>query len=97
MCQREKGTAQTLLEAAKLSVSECQRQFSTERWNCSLGTFRLNLIEQGRPIDIMIYIHLGLYAISENFQFLVMPQQAYLAKVTKHFLHIRPIYEYFFY
>ena len=87
MCQREKGTAQTLLEAAKLSVSECQRQFSTERWNCSLGTFRLNLIEQGRPIDIMIYIHI--YAISENFQFLVMPKQAYLAKVIKHFLHIK--------
>lgn len=50
MCRRDKGVADTLLEAIRLSTQECEYQFKTERWNCSLhGQYRLNILKKGKP------------------------------------------------
>ena len=47
MCKK-KCVAQTLLKAAQLSTSECQRLFRFDRWNCSIGKFRTKLLRQGK-------------------------------------------------
>uniref|UniRef100_A0A4W3HRA5 Protein Wnt n=1 Tax=Callorhinchus milii TaxID=7868 RepID=A0A4W3HRA5_CALMI len=36
LCRREPGLAEGLRDAIRLSAIECQYQFRTERWNCSL-------------------------------------------------------------
>ncbi|CAH1788358.1 unnamed protein product [Owenia fusiformis] len=47
MCMRWLGTAETLVEAVRLSAIECHSQFSYERWNCTMGQFRMNLLKKG--------------------------------------------------
>lgn len=47
LCRREPGLAETLQEAAHLSLLECQFQFRHERWNCSLEG-RTALLKRGR-------------------------------------------------
>lgn len=48
MCRRDKGIADTLMEAISLSGQECDHQFEDERWNCSLeDQFRLNILKKG--------------------------------------------------
>nr|KAG5713624.1 hypothetical protein BaRGS_024672 [Batillaria attramentaria] len=49
MCRRGKGMAETLIKATRLSVLECQHQFKFERWNCSLGQYRQNILQKGSP------------------------------------------------
>ncbi|GAB6023024.1 Protein Wnt-9b [Chamberlinius hualienensis] len=46
-CRQEKGVALTLMEAFKLSVYECQRQFEMERWNCPAtdSMARINILK----------------------------------------------------
>ena len=50
MCLKGRGTAHTLLETVRLSVLECQAQFQEERWNCSLGSNRVKLLQKGEFI-----------------------------------------------
>lgn len=47
LCRREPGLAETLQDAAHLSLLECQFQFRHERWNCSLEG-RTGLLKRGR-------------------------------------------------
>jgi len=48
MCRRDKGIADTLMEAVTLSTNECEYQFRHERWNCSLqDQYRLNILKKG--------------------------------------------------
>lgn len=46
LCRREPGLAETLQDAAHLSLLECQFQFRLERWNCSLEG-RTGLLKRG--------------------------------------------------
>lgn len=46
LCRREPGLAETLQDAAHLSLLECQFQFRHERWNCSLEG-RTGLLKRG--------------------------------------------------
>lgn len=46
LCRREPGLADTLRDAAHLSLLECQFQFRLERWNCSLEG-RTGLLKRG--------------------------------------------------
>uniref|UniRef100_A0A8C9EL67 Protein Wnt n=1 Tax=Pavo cristatus TaxID=9049 RepID=A0A8C9EL67_PAVCR len=45
LCRREPGLAETLRDAIRLGIMECQFQFRSERWNCSL---------EGRTISISL-------------------------------------------
>lgn len=47
LCRREPGLAETLQDAAHLSLLECQFQFRHERWNCSLEG-RTGLLKRGK-------------------------------------------------
>lgn len=47
LCRREPGLAETLRDAIRLGVVECQYQFRNERWNCSLDG-RADLLKRGR-------------------------------------------------
>ncbi|KAH9524028.1 Protein Wnt-9a [Bulinus truncatus] len=47
ICRKGKGVAEMLARAARLSALECQHQFQHERWNCSLGSYRKNILEKG--------------------------------------------------
>lgn len=47
LCRREPGLAETLQDAAHLSLLECQFQLRQERWNCSLEG-RTGLLKRGR-------------------------------------------------
>ena len=56
MCRRDKGIANTLMEAINLSRQECEFQFSDERWNCSLtDQFRLNILKKGEYTCTLVY------------------------------------------
>ncbi|KAL4217484.1 Protein Wnt-9b [Mactra antiquata] len=56
MCRRDKGVADTLLEAIRLSTQECEYQFKAERWNCSLeGQYRLNVLKKGFKETSFLY------------------------------------------
>ncbi|XP_045178762.2 protein Wnt-9a-like [Mercenaria mercenaria] len=56
MCRRGKGVADTLLEAITLSTQECEYQFKTERWNCTLeDQYRLNILEKGFKETSFLY------------------------------------------
>jgi len=48
MCKRDAGVAETLVEAMHMSARECQHQFHNERWNCTLGKTRLNMLKRGK-------------------------------------------------
>ncbi|XP_052812521.1 protein Wnt-9a-like [Mya arenaria] len=56
MCRRERGVAATLLEAVSLATNECEYQFRTERWNCSLyDQYRLNILNRGFKETSFLY------------------------------------------
>ncbi|PVD38964.1 hypothetical protein C0Q70_01589 [Pomacea canaliculata] len=55
MCRRGKGIPETLIKATRLSVLECQHQFKYERWNCSLGQYRQNILEKGTKETSFLY------------------------------------------
>lgn len=46
LCRREPGLAETLRDAIRLGILECQFQFRSERWNCSLEG-RPSLLKRG--------------------------------------------------
>ncbi|OXB56661.1 hypothetical protein ASZ78_003952 [Callipepla squamata] len=46
LCRREPGLAETLRDAIRLGIMECQFQFRSERWNCSLEG-RTSLLKRG--------------------------------------------------
>nr|XP_042715834.1 protein Wnt-9b isoform X2 [Chrysemys picta bellii] len=54
LCQREPGLAETLRDAVRLSIMECQYQFRNERWNCSLDG-RTSLLKRGFKETAFLY------------------------------------------
>uniref|UniRef100_H2Y6S1 Protein Wnt n=1 Tax=Ciona savignyi TaxID=51511 RepID=H2Y6S1_CIOSA len=46
-CKRDPGMPQVLTEATHIAAAECQHQFRDERWNCSLGTSRIHILNKG--------------------------------------------------
>ncbi|XP_040100298.1 protein Wnt-9b [Oryx dammah] len=54
LCRREPGLAETLQDAAHLSLLECQFQFRHERWNCSLEG-RMGLLKRGFKETAFLY------------------------------------------
>ncbi|OQV11710.1 putative Protein Wnt-9a [Hypsibius exemplaris] len=44
ICTREQGYPEVLMEALRISTRACQREFQYERWNCTLGFTRRNLL-----------------------------------------------------
>lgn len=52
LCRREPGLAETLQDAARLGLLECQFQFRQERWNCSLEG-RTGLLKRGGTRDCL--------------------------------------------
>ncbi|XP_063158124.1 protein Wnt-9b [Candoia aspera] len=54
LCRREPGLAETLRDAIRLGVLECQYQFRNERWNCSLDG-RANLLKRGFKETAFLY------------------------------------------
>ncbi|XP_054430888.1 protein Wnt-9b [Pteronotus mesoamericanus] len=54
LCRREPGLAETLQDAAHLSLLECQFQFRHERWNCSLEG-RTGLLKRGFKETAFLY------------------------------------------
>ncbi|KAK6172047.1 hypothetical protein SNE40_018011 [Patella caerulea] len=56
MCRRGKGIADSLVEASRLAVIECQFQFKHERWNCPLlGHYRQNILKKGFSETSFLY------------------------------------------
>ncbi|KAH0626934.1 hypothetical protein JD844_002237 [Phrynosoma platyrhinos] len=53
LCRREPGLAETLRDAIRLGVLECQYQFRNERWNCSLDG-RADLLKRGRNAPLIV-------------------------------------------
>lgn len=61
-CRRDPGMPQVLDEATKMSVAECQYQFRFERWNCSTGKTRINLLTKGKRHYLNLYlVYLNIY------------------------------------
>ncbi|XP_062994218.1 protein Wnt-9b [Elgaria multicarinata webbii] len=54
LCRREPGLAETLRDAIRLGVLECQYQFRNERWNCSLDG-RADLLRRGFKETAFLY------------------------------------------
>ncbi|BFZ15444.1 hypothetical protein BsWGS_18483 [Bradybaena similaris] len=46
-CRGAKGVSEALVRASRLSALECLHQFQHERWNCSLGEYRKNILTRG--------------------------------------------------
>jgi len=46
-CRKDPGLPQVLAKATHIAAAECIYQFRYERWNCSLGTSRLHLLNKG--------------------------------------------------
>ena len=63
LCRRGHGVAETLVRATRLSAVECGHQFRHERWNCTLGKFRIHILEKGTNYDLLCEGH---YVIIEN-------------------------------
>ncbi|XP_064646706.1 protein Wnt-9a-like [Lineus longissimus] len=55
LCKREPGIGHSLIEAARLSAWACQDQFKMERWNCSIGKHRLNILKRGFKETAFLY------------------------------------------
>lgn len=55
VCLRGQEMAEVLMEAVRLSVYHCQRQFLYERWNCSLDGYR-QILKNGNNNSIVIVI-----------------------------------------
>ncbi|CAL1536305.1 unnamed protein product [Lymnaea stagnalis] len=55
MCRKGKGVAETLVRAARLAALECQHQFQDERWNCTMGNYRKNILEKGIKETSFLY------------------------------------------
>ncbi|XP_071502660.1 protein Wnt-9a-like [Diadema antillarum] len=49
LCNRDSEMAAVLLDAFRLSLSECRSQFKHERWNCSMSSdaHRYNILKEG--------------------------------------------------
>lgn len=47
-CKKDPGLPQVLAKATQRAAAECMYQFRYERWNCSLGTSRIHLLNRGR-------------------------------------------------
>ncbi|XP_060111247.1 protein Wnt-9b [Heteronotia binoei] len=54
LCRREPGLAETLRDAVRLGIVECQYQFRNERWNCSLEG-RAELLKEGFKETAFLY------------------------------------------
>ncbi|XP_062451794.1 protein Wnt-9b [Rhea pennata] len=54
LCRREPGLAETLRDAIRLGIMECQYQFHSERWNCSLEG-RTSLLKRGFKETAFLY------------------------------------------
>uniref|UniRef100_A0A8C3QQG8 Protein Wnt n=1 Tax=Cyanoderma ruficeps TaxID=181631 RepID=A0A8C3QQG8_9PASS len=54
LCRREPGLAETLRDAIRLGILECQFQFRSERWNCSLEG-RPSLLKRGFKETAFLY------------------------------------------
>ncbi|XP_065712447.2 protein Wnt-9b [Patagioenas fasciata] len=54
LCRREPGLAETLRDAIRLGIMECQYQFRSERWNCSLEG-RTSLLKRGFKETAFLY------------------------------------------
>ncbi|KAJ7412110.1 hypothetical protein WISP_98967 [Willisornis vidua] len=54
LCRREPGLAETLRDAIRLGILECQLQFRSERWNCSLEgrTSLLKRAQKGKFLEL---------------------------------------------
>ncbi|XP_005093595.2 protein Wnt-9a [Aplysia californica] len=55
LCRRGQGVAETLVRATRLSALECQHQFQHERWNCTLGKYRMHILERGIKETSFLY------------------------------------------
>ena len=53
ICRHGRGVPETLLKAIRLSLLECQHQFRHERWNCTLGPYRRNILQKGKKKIIL--------------------------------------------
>ena len=47
-CLRDDAMGHVLTEAMQRSFYACQYWFRDERWNCSLGSYRLNILNKGK-------------------------------------------------
>ena len=47
-CKKDPGLPQVLAKATHIAAAECMYQFRYERWNCSLGTSRIHLLNRGK-------------------------------------------------
>ncbi|CAK8673926.1 unnamed protein product [Clavelina lepadiformis] len=54
-CRRDPGLPQVLTEATHIAAAECQYQFRFEKWNCSLGTSRIQLLNKGNKETAFLY------------------------------------------
>ncbi|GFN82956.1 protein wnt [Plakobranchus ocellatus] len=54
LCRRGRGVAETLVRATRLSALECQHQFKQERWNCTLGKYRTNILEISESLTLCV-------------------------------------------
>ncbi|NWQ68017.1 WNT9B protein, partial [Neopipo cinnamomea] len=54
LCRREPGLAETLRDSIRLGIMECQFQFRSERWNCSLEG-RTSLLKRGFKETAFLY------------------------------------------
>ena len=56
-CRKDSGLPQVLAKATHIAAAECMFQFRYERWNCSLGSSRLHLLDKG--IKCCLVFHVG--------------------------------------
>nr|XP_018668824.1 uncharacterized protein LOC100175210 isoform X1 [Ciona intestinalis] len=54
-CKRDPGLPQVLSEATHIAALECQYQFRYERWNCSLGTTRIHILNKGNKETAFLF------------------------------------------
>lgn len=55
MCRRITGMAETLMVSVKEGTHECQRSFKHDRWNCSTGKSRTNILKRGFKETSFLY------------------------------------------
>nr|CAB3267758.1 Wnt14/15 [Phallusia mammillata] len=54
-CRRDPGMPQVLSEATHIAAAECQYQFRYEKWNCSLGSSRIKMLDKGTKETAFLY------------------------------------------